>query len=226
MPPSACPCCTLPTGSSSTCSTDRQPDDRGLARQRWRVLSLAAVAGWAMTADSAVGTHDVGDGRAQRPGVGDARAVRLRPRRRSTSSAASPGCRPTSRDCAPGGVGAQFWSVFVPCSLRGGAAVTAHAGADRLHPADGWPVPRAFALATTAAEVEAAVASGRIASLMGMEGGHSIDSSLAALRMMHALGRALHDPDAQRERAVGGLRDGRAGRSVGSPTSAATSCGR
>ena len=74
--------------------------------------------------------------------------------------------------------------------------------------------PEHFALATTADEVEPAVATGRIASLMGMEGGHSIDSSLAALRMMHALGRALHDPDPQRERALGRLRDGRAGRSA------------
>ena len=48
--------------------------------------------------------------------------------------------------------------------------------------------PETFALTTTAAEVEHAVASGRIASLMGMEGGHSIDGSLGVLRMMHALG--------------------------------------
>jgi membrane dipeptidase len=87
-----------------------------------------------------------------------------------------------------GGVGAQFWSVYVPGSLEGGAAVTATLEqidfVRRMvatHPGD-------FALATTAAEVEDAARQGKIASLMGMEGGHSIDSSLGTLRMMHALG--------------------------------------
>jgi membrane dipeptidase len=87
-----------------------------------------------------------------------------------------------------GGVGAQFWSVYVPGRLQGGDAVTATLEqidfVRRMvatHPAD-------FALATTADEVEAAVRQGGIASLLGMEGGHSIDSSLGTLRMMHALG--------------------------------------
>jgi membrane dipeptidase len=87
-----------------------------------------------------------------------------------------------------GGVGAQFWSVFVPCSLTGGAAVTATLEQIDFVHAMVARYPDAFALATTAAEVEAAVAGGRIASLMGMEGGHSIDESLATLRMMHRLG--------------------------------------
>jgi membrane dipeptidase len=47
---------------------------------------------------------------------------------------------------------------------------------------------RDLVLATSADEMEAARASGRIACLIGMEGGHSIDCSLGALRMMHALG--------------------------------------
>jgi membrane dipeptidase len=87
-----------------------------------------------------------------------------------------------------GGVGAQYWSVYVPCSLAGQAAVTATLEQiDHIHrlaaryPAD-------LALATTATEVERAIAAGRIASLMGAEGGHSIDCSLAALRMLHTLG--------------------------------------
>ena len=45
-----------------------------------------------------------------------------------------------------------------------------------------------LALATTADEVEAAMASGRVASLLGAEGGHQIDGSLAVLRMYHRLG--------------------------------------
>ena len=48
--------------------------------------------------------------------------------------------------------------------------------------------PDDLALCRTADEVEAAMRAGRIASLSGMEGGHSINSSLGTLRMMHALG--------------------------------------
>jgi membrane dipeptidase len=87
-----------------------------------------------------------------------------------------------------GGLGAQFWSVFVPCSLPGGAAVTATLEQIDFVHAMVARYPHNLALATTAAEVEAAVAGGRVASLMGMEGGHSIDESLATLRMMHRLG--------------------------------------
>jgi membrane dipeptidase len=87
-----------------------------------------------------------------------------------------------------GGVAGQFWSVFVPCSLTGDAAVTATLEQVDLvhrlvaaHPLD-------LALCRTADEVDAATASGRVASLTGMEGGHSINGSLGTLRMMHALG--------------------------------------
>ena len=87
-----------------------------------------------------------------------------------------------------GGIGAQFWSVYVPTSLPGGDAVTA-----TLEQVDAVRLLTArygdrLAAATTADEVEAAWASGRTASLMGAEGGHSIDCSLGALRQLHALG--------------------------------------
>ncbi len=87
-----------------------------------------------------------------------------------------------------GGVAGQFWSVFVPCSLSGDAAVTATLEqVDFVH-----RLVRAFpddlVLCRTAAETEAAMTQGRIASLMGMEGGHSVNGSLGTLRMMHALG--------------------------------------
>lgn len=87
-----------------------------------------------------------------------------------------------------GGVGAQFWSVYVPSSLPGGEAVTAtleQIDAVRRMAAH---YPDDLMLAVTADEMEAARAAGRIACLMGMEGGHSIDCSLGTLRMMHALG--------------------------------------
>jgi membrane dipeptidase len=87
-----------------------------------------------------------------------------------------------------GGVGAQFWSVFVPCSLTGESAVTATLEQIDFVTRMVRRYPDDFALATRAADVEAAVSGGRIASLIGIEGGHSIDGSLGALRMMHALG--------------------------------------
>lgn len=87
-----------------------------------------------------------------------------------------------------GGVGAQFWSVYVPSSLDGGAAVTATLEQiDAVH-----EMTRRFAgdleLVTTAEQARAAYEAGRIASLIGAEGGHSINSSLPVLRMLHTLG--------------------------------------
>ncbi|MFC8597825.1 dipeptidase [Isoptericola sp. NPDC057191] len=87
-----------------------------------------------------------------------------------------------------GGVGAQFWSVYVPSNLPGSAAVTAtleQVDAVRRMVAR-WP--EHFRLATTADDVVAAWAEGRIASLMGAEGGQSIDSSMGALRMLSEVG--------------------------------------
>ena len=87
-----------------------------------------------------------------------------------------------------GGVGAQFWSVFVPATPGGDDAVTAtleqidagHAMIDRY--ADH------LVRATTVEDVERAWSQGRIASLMGAEGGHQINGSLGTLRMLHRLG--------------------------------------
>jgi membrane dipeptidase len=87
-----------------------------------------------------------------------------------------------------GGVGGQFWSVFVPCSLSGDDAVSA-----TLEQIDAGHQMVAryaaeLAFARTAEEVQKAWQAGRIASLLGAEGGHSINSSLATLRMLHVLG--------------------------------------
>ncbi|GAA1970539.1 dipeptidase [Terrabacter lapilli] len=89
---------------------------------------------------------------------------------------------------ADGGVGGQFWSVFVPSTLQGDSAVTATLEqVDAVHRMVGAYADR-LALARTADEVEAATSSGRVASLLGAEGGHSIGCSLGALRMLHVLG--------------------------------------
>ncbi len=87
-----------------------------------------------------------------------------------------------------GGVGGQFWSVWVPASLPEGEATRrAFEQLDivkRLVAA----YPEAFELAGTADDVERIFADGRIASLIGLEGGSMIGSSLAVLRQFYALG--------------------------------------
>ena len=87
-----------------------------------------------------------------------------------------------------GGVGGQFWSVYVPSDLPGSAAVTATLEqVDACHRMIERYADR-LALATTADGIEAAWRDGRIASLLGAEGGQSIDSSMGALRMLFDLG--------------------------------------
>jgi membrane dipeptidase len=87
-----------------------------------------------------------------------------------------------------GGVGGQFWSVYVPVELMGQEAVTATLEEmDTVHQMM-RRYPDTFELALTADDVERIFRKGKIASLIGMEGGHSIDNSLAALRMFHRLG--------------------------------------
>jgi membrane dipeptidase len=89
---------------------------------------------------------------------------------------------------AAGRVGAQFWSVYVPAELDGDAAV-----ATTLEQVD--LVRRLIArhhnslgLALTAADAEQIMAAGKVASLIGAEGGHSIGCSLGVLRALHMLG--------------------------------------
>ena len=87
-----------------------------------------------------------------------------------------------------GMLGAQFWSVYVPASMQGKEAVRATMEEIDIVYQMAARYPDTFQLAATADEVEAAFAAGRIASMLGIEGGHSIDSSLGALRMFHKLG--------------------------------------
>jgi membrane dipeptidase len=89
---------------------------------------------------------------------------------------------------AAGGVGAQFWSVYVPASLSGDSAVTTVLEQIDLARRMIARYPRATELALTAGDVERIFASGRVASLLGAEGGHAIAGSLGVLRMLYALG--------------------------------------
>jgi len=87
-----------------------------------------------------------------------------------------------------GGMGAQFWSVYVDAKWAGEKAVTATLEQIDFVRTMTTRYAGELAFAVSAADVREARASGRIASLMGAEGGHSIDSSLGTLRMLHALG--------------------------------------
>jgi membrane dipeptidase len=88
-----------------------------------------------------------------------------------------------------GGVGGQFWSVYTPGTMMTGREATRVTleQIDTVHRMmKQWP--ETFQLALTASETERAMKAGKIASLIGMEGGHSIDDSLGTLRMFYALG--------------------------------------
>lgn len=87
-----------------------------------------------------------------------------------------------------GGVGGQFWSVYVPVALQGQSAVTATLEQIDIVHRMVRKYPETFELASTAADIERIHKAGKIASLVGMEGGHSIDNSLANLRMFYKLG--------------------------------------
>ena len=87
-----------------------------------------------------------------------------------------------------GKVGAQFWSVYVDADQP-----EADIAVDTMEQIDivkrlVAKYPNDLMLATSSADVEAAWKQGKVASLMGMEGGGSIDGSLAVLRQLYALG--------------------------------------
>jgi membrane dipeptidase len=89
---------------------------------------------------------------------------------------------------AAGGVGGQFWSVYVPSDLPADRAVTMtlqqiDALLDMIRRNPDW-----LELARSADDVERISAAGRVASMIGVEGGHAIGSSLGTLRVLAGLG--------------------------------------
>ena len=86
-----------------------------------------------------------------------------------------------------GGVGAQFWSVYIPGEAAGGFARTQLEQIDIARRMIAQ-YPDRLQFATSVADIRAAHKAGHIASLLGMEGGHAIEDSLGALRAYYDLG--------------------------------------
>src|SRR3954449_13520568 len=88
-----------------------------------------------------------------------------------------------------GGVGAQFWSVWVPveAGYRGEALSTTLEQIDLVKRMIAR-YPDTFALAMSAEDIDRIHKQGKIASLIGVEGGHCIEESLNALEKLYNLG--------------------------------------
>jgi membrane dipeptidase len=87
-----------------------------------------------------------------------------------------------------GHVGAQFWSVWIPGTLRGPEAVQVTLEQIDIVHRMVAAYPDQLEIASTAADIRRIERAGRIASLIGVEGGHQIGNSPAALRTFYALG--------------------------------------
>ena len=87
-----------------------------------------------------------------------------------------------------GHVGGQFWSVFIPVEVKGPAAVQMTVEQIDIVKQMCARYPNDFAMAYTAADVMRAHRAGRIAALIGVEGGHQINDSLDVLRAYYDLG--------------------------------------
>ncbi|XP_046653054.1 dipeptidase 1-like [Daphnia pulicaria] len=102
--------------------------------------------------------------------------------------ASSPSSHTDINRLRQGKVGAQFWSTYIPCATQYKDAILKTLEqidvVHRLVEAN----PSTFEFVTSAQGIEDAFSRGRIGSLVGLEGGHSIGSSLAVLRMMYDMG--------------------------------------
>ncbi len=89
---------------------------------------------------------------------------------------------------AAGGIGGQFWSIYVPGEAKDSGYAKIQLEEFDIARRFIAKYPDKFTLALTAADIEQANKAGKIASLLGMEGGHAIENSLGALRVYYDLG--------------------------------------
>ena len=82
----------------------------------------------------------------------------------------------------------QFWSAYVPCSAQFKDATRIFIDQMDVIKRFVQKYPQTFKFATSTADIEDALKQNQIASLIGVEGGHAIDSSLATLRQLYDLG--------------------------------------
>jgi membrane dipeptidase len=87
-----------------------------------------------------------------------------------------------------GGVGGQFWSIYIPGEIRDSGYARVQLEQFDIAKRTIAQYPEQLQLALTAADAEAAMRKGRVASFLGMEGGHAIENSLGALRAYYDLG--------------------------------------
>lgn len=87
-----------------------------------------------------------------------------------------------------GGVGAQFWSIYVPGEIADSGYARVQLEQFDIARRIIERYPSQLMLATSAADIERANKEGKIASLLGMEGGHVLENSLGTLRAYYALG--------------------------------------
>jgi membrane dipeptidase len=108
----------------------------------------------------------------------------------SDTSAANPPMHTDLDRLRAGGVGAQFWSVYIPIPQRGFQPGDARTVIEQIDFVKRLTAryPDHLEMAYTADDVERIHRAGRIASMIGMEGGHSIEDSLAVLRATYDLG--------------------------------------
>ncbi|WP_226634420.1 dipeptidase [Novosphingobium profundi] len=176
-----------------------------MSRPSLLALVLATAMAWPVSGQAASSPADVAAAALRNAPVWDGHndvPEQLRERRQDilagfdfadTMDTADPenGKGPMQTDLArlrAGKVGAQFWSVYVSAMLNEQQAVQATLEQIDVMKRIIAAHPEEMMYATSSAEVEAARKAGKIASLIGMEGGHSIGSSLGVVRQMYELG--------------------------------------
>ena len=120
--------------------------------------------------------------------MGDSGGQRRPPRRRGVRSSARTRGHTDLERLARGQVGAQFWSVYVPGEYRDSGYARIQLEQIDIARQVIARYPERLALALTAADIEREFRRGRIASLLGAEGGHVLENSLGALRTYYDLG--------------------------------------